>query len=398
MTGRFHRSWAEFGGLRAEASLRHDCLYGLALGMSANIGDHFHPRGDFNHDVFDCVERIYSDLKKLDPWTEGAKPFSEIGLVMPQPGFKGVELEAHTQAILIGYGAARLLSELNCQFDVLTTEIDWNDYSVLILADQVMVDEKVRAKLEKHLAQGGKILSSGFSGMDKKDGQFVLDEWGVEFTGEDSHDPAYMAVGEGVRDGIPEMPLCAYVPGARLKAREGTEVLAEEVAPYFDRHWNGEHHFFYLPPDKKTGAPVVTKNGNVVYVASKIFQAYYEQAYPYMKKLAGNLLKLLLPKPLVKLESFPSFGRAMVTRQPGRTIVHLLSYVPERRGQNVDVVEEAVDLHNVKLCLRCEDGQAKCAYLAPEKTELPVRQEDGYIVVDVPKISGSAIVVFENNA
>lgn len=59
MTGRFHKSWGDFGGIRTEASLEYDCLHGLALGMRPTIGDHFHPRGDINHAVFDLIERIY---------------------------------------------------------------------------------------------------------------------------------------------------------------------------------------------------------------------------------------------------------------------------------------------------------------------------------------------------
>jgi hypothetical protein len=53
MTGRFHRSWGDFGGLRTEASLEYDCLYGLANGMRPTVGGHAHPRGDMQHAVFE---------------------------------------------------------------------------------------------------------------------------------------------------------------------------------------------------------------------------------------------------------------------------------------------------------------------------------------------------------
>jgi hypothetical protein len=60
MTGRFHKSWGDFGGIRTEASLEYDCLDGLSQGMRVCIGDHYHPRGDVNVAVSQLVARVYS--------------------------------------------------------------------------------------------------------------------------------------------------------------------------------------------------------------------------------------------------------------------------------------------------------------------------------------------------
>ena len=95
MTGRFHKSWGDFGGIRTEASLEYDCLYGIANGMRTTIGDHFHPRGDLNHAVFDLIEGIYKRLQKLNPWLDDAKPLTDLAVVLPKPGFCGVDYPAH---------------------------------------------------------------------------------------------------------------------------------------------------------------------------------------------------------------------------------------------------------------------------------------------------------------
>ena len=89
MTGRFHRSWGDFGGIRDEASLEYDCLYGIANCLNTTIGDHFHPRGDINRAVADLDTRIYKRLQKLEPWLDGAKPVVEIAMPMlkPYPGY-----------------------------------------------------------------------------------------------------------------------------------------------------------------------------------------------------------------------------------------------------------------------------------------------------------------------
>ncbi|MFH1573478.1 MAG: hypothetical protein ABIG68_05810, partial [Acidobacteriota bacterium] len=48
MTGRFQKSWGDFGGVRTQPSVEYDCIYGIANGVPPTIGDHFHPRGDLN--------------------------------------------------------------------------------------------------------------------------------------------------------------------------------------------------------------------------------------------------------------------------------------------------------------------------------------------------------------
>ena len=64
MTGRFHESWGDFGGIRSDAALEYDCLNGIANCMRTTIGDHFHPRGDINQPVFDLIKRVYGRLRK----------------------------------------------------------------------------------------------------------------------------------------------------------------------------------------------------------------------------------------------------------------------------------------------------------------------------------------------
>ncbi|MFA6713847.1 MAG: hypothetical protein WCS27_00620, partial [Victivallaceae bacterium] len=84
-----------------------------------------------------------------------------------------------------------------------------------------------------------------------------------------------------------------------------------------------------------------------------------------------------------------------ITEQPERRIVHLLSYLPELRG-NTQIVEEPLKLSNVKFSLRQDERKITKIYLAPRKQDLPFTvTDDGYIEVTVPKIDGYAMIVFE---
>jgi len=67
----------------------------------------------------------------------------------------------------------------------------------------------------------------------------------------------------------------------------------------------------------------------------------------WCKTLLLNALALLLPEPLARHDG-PSTVRLSLTEQAGhdRWIVHLLHYIPERRGEDFDVIEDVIPLHD----------------------------------------------------
>jgi len=166
MTGRFHKSWGDFGGIRTEASLEYDCRNALATCMRPSIGGHMHPRGDINDAVFDLIEPIYARIRKLGPWTLGATPVTDVGLIHPAEYATGIHPEKERRASEIMQGATRMLCELNVQFDVLSFNRSWKGYKLLVLPDELALDEAAAAKIRAHLDEGGAILSSGWAGLD----------------------------------------------------------------------------------------------------------------------------------------------------------------------------------------------------------------------------------------
>ena len=147
-TGRFHRGWGDFGGIRTEAAVEYDCLYGLANTMRTTVGDHLHPRGEINNEVFNLYEKVYKKLQKYQEWYEEAEAITEIGVVIPSPGFKKYR---DTKSSTIAKGTARMLSELKLQFDILTEDSFWKEYKLLILPDDVLLNEFFKGKIKEHI-------------------------------------------------------------------------------------------------------------------------------------------------------------------------------------------------------------------------------------------------------
>lgn len=197
---------------------------------------------------------------------------------------------------------------------------------------------------------------------------------------------------------MPDMPLTLYERGVAVNALAGTQVLARIGAPFFNRHWDGEHGFAYLPPDKSTKSLAVTLSDRVAYITHPIFTIYHEHAPIPMRRLVANLLDILLPCPMVKTIGLPSFARVIVTDQPHRRIAHILSYVPEWRGERRQIVEEPIELRDVRLGIRM-DGKGKRPariYLAPGREELEFDIKDGYIWMTLPCVPGYAMAVIEH--
>jgi hypothetical protein len=59
------------------------------------------------------------------------------------------------------------------------------------------------------------------------------------------------------------------------------------------------------------------------------------------------------------------------------------------------MIEEAVELHDMKIALRNDGNPPKKVYLAPGKKSLPFKNANGYIYVTIPVVNGYSMVVFE---
>jgi len=305
-------------------------------------------------------------------------------------------------------GGTRMLCELKQQFDVPSYFSSWDKYDVIILPDFVPATDEFKKRIRAHLDKGGKVIASAWSGLDQEAKQFAFSEWGVEYKKDDAFgewgdgylrdavfDSEFFIAGHSIASEFPDMPMNFYAKGVEVAANDGTEVLATVCAPYYSRHWDGEHGFVYLPPDRDTGRPAVTCNGQVGYVSHSIFKSYFDSASLPGRQILKVLLDRLLPRPLLKTPNAPSFARATVTEQPGRRMVYLLAYMPEIRGKGVNIIEEPLLVENQKVMLRLDGAKYSHAYLAPDRTPLELTVEDGYACVTVPRIQGYAVVVFE---
>lgn len=392
-TGRFQGGWGDFGGIRTEESLRFDCYHAISNAVACGIGDHIHPRGKLEPEVYNIIGNIYGKIEELEPWLADVKAVTEIGVVIPQNamGYPITNWESVNHPVA---AAVRMLTELKYQVDVIDWDMDFSKYKVLVLPDNVFVPSNCKDKLNKYIKSGGGIISTGHSGLTEDKTTFALPEsWGIVSHGEETFNMEFFETSDSLKD-IAGFPVSIYKPGISISANKGTEVLAYINEPYFNKHWDGYHGYYYVPPKTKTAHPALTRNGNVFQFSFPIFQGYYEHAYVIYKKIIKNCIEKILPEPLIKTEGLPSFARITMTEKDHLTMIHILSYVPEMRGKK-QIIEEPVCLNNVKISFRTDGAIPQRVFSAPDMKPLEYSLDNEYMTMNIPKVNGYKLIVLE---
>lgn len=388
MTGRFHKSWADFGGFKNRPALEFECFTMLSLGAKCSIGDQLHPRGKLDKTVYNLIGSVYKKVAEREEWCKNAKPLSDIGVLISTSFGNDWRTDSDE-------GAMRMLSESHYQFSFIDSKEDLSKYKLIIAPDRVSIDSELAKKLKDYLNNGGKLILSYKSGVNGD--KFILDEVGVEYLGDSDYSPDYFKVSSPIDRDIEPAEYVMYERGTKVQPKDGTQVLAELYQPYFNRTWEHFSSHAQTPPDRKNPYPAVTKRGNVIYISYPIFRAYILNGNLVYKKLVKNCMDLLLDKPLV-LSNLPSTARITVNLQElsdkRRTVIHILHYIPERRCKSIDIIEDVIPIYDVKIRVRTDNPPSKC-YLAPELKELDFVYNNGYTEFTVEKVNGYQIVVLE---
>lgn len=391
MTGKFHTSWGDFHSLKNPAALDFECSLMLALGAKCSIGDQLHPSGRIDQATYELIGGAYSKVEQKEPWCADVKGVSDIGVLNPEE-FMGASASRIPPA---SWGVVRMLQELRAQFDMLDSKSDFSPYRLLILPDRIPVDDALKAKLEAFVAKGGGVIASYESGLDPKKERFATDIFGVELVGEAPYSPDFLAPRGDIAIGLPRAELVMYMKGKEVKAVNGGIVEVQTNVPYFNRtveHFSSHRH---TPSTGKPGYPGVVGKGRCVYFMHPVFEQYQANAPLWVKQMVGNAIKRLLPDPVLRVEG-PSTLFVSVNEQSARNryVVHLLHYIPERRGQAFDVVEDVIPLNDVRCSVKLPK-KIRRAVTAPEGAELRLTQRDGRTEFTLPRLEGHQMIALE---
>jgi hypothetical protein len=408
MTGKFHTSWGDFHSFKNEEALQFECFQMLALGARCSIGDQLHPSGKIDQDVYDLIGSVYAEVEKKEPWCKGAKPVTEIGVLTPEeflPAVDGIRLPP---ALM---GITRMLEESAHQFDVIDSASDLSRYKVVVLPDNIPISEELAGEIEAYLDDGGAVIGSFESGLNEEKSEFVLKALGVKLKSEGSRTPDgefvrgrsfprhdfvdYILPRDEIGQGLRETEYAMYMRGVEVEAEAGSEVLADGILPYFDRSYKHFCSHRQTPSSGKVGSPAIVQNGRAIYFSHPIFTQYNQNAPRWCKVLFLNAVGMMLPEPLIRHED-PTTMRVTVNEQAAedRWVVHLLHYIPERRGRDFDVIEDVIPLYEVKVSVKVPQ-RVKAVTRVPEQETLTYDQKGDRVEFVLSELVGHQMIALE---
>lgn len=407
LTAKFHTEWGDFHSFKNKEALEYECFHMLALNAKCMIGDQMEPCGELSKHVYELIGSVYEQIERKEPWCENGKAIADIGVFTPEE-FYSPEEEGLPPAIM---GAAQMLMEAGHQFDIIDSKMDFSKYKVLIMPDKICLSKEFADKLEKYINDGGAVIASFESGMEEDGDGFKLSQFGVQVKNTltcDIHgvpvkgkvfDRAayadYILPRGDIGKGIPETEHVMYIKGLEVDALRESEVLANVILPFFPRTYKHFSSHRQAPSSGKVGYAGIVKNGNVIYFAHPVFTQYRQNAPKWCKQLVLNALDMLLPEPVLKHDG-PSTMICTINEQQKekRAIVHLLHYIPQRRCEEIDIIEDVIPLYEVKVSVKVSEN-IQNVMLVPEQANLKYELKDGRVDFTVPKVNGHQMIAIE---
>jgi hypothetical protein len=388
MTGKFHTSWGDFHSFKNEAALQFECFQMLALGAKCSVGDQLPPSGEIDAATYDLIGSVYGEVEKKEPWCSDVEPVVDIGVFTPEE-FGGLEAPRVPVSMM---GAVRMLQEGSWQFDIIDTQADFGKYKVLVLPDEIPVEGAFAKKLAAYVKKGGALLASYKSGLDAAGQKFAKDLFGVQLLGEAPYSPDFLLPSGPIGEGLPETEHVMYLRGLEVKAGNDAAVLTDIVNPYFNRTWEHFCSHRHTPSAGETGSPGIVQKGSAIYFAHPIFTQYGKNAPRWVKTLFTNALKMLLPEPVLEIEA-PTTTLTALNAQPveDRWVLHILHYIPERRGQDFDIVEDVIPMYGVKVRVRVPDEVTEVSYV-PRGETIAFKQDGDVVEFTALKVEGHQMI------
>ncbi|OAS18679.1 beta-galactosidase trimerization domain-containing protein [Paenibacillus oryzisoli] len=395
MTGKFHTSWGEFGGYKHPNALRYETALSIANGASCSIGDQLHPEGQMDPATYAIIGVAYAEVESKEPWCANVQSIADVGLFTVEAAVSRPEEGEADRTGNADAGAVRMLLEGNILFDVIDMDSDFHRYRVIILPDRIMITLELETKLNAYMAQGGKLLASGESGLNVEGTAFSID-LGVRYAGVNPYKPSYFHPHFAL-ESLPEASFVFYSNGQQVELSGDGKMLGHRENPYFNRDVYTFCSHQHTPSALQSDGPGMVESSSGIYIAWNVFEEYATVGSLVLKQSVLYALNKLLGTAKTLSSNLPAQGIVTLMEQSSerRFVNHLLYAVPVKRGKNIEVIEDVVPIFETKVSVRL-DKPVKKVYLAPQMTELAfVTDSDGTVHYEVPRIDCHQMVVMD---
>ena len=380
MSGKFHKSWGEFGGFKHADAIKYEAAAMISNGAACNFGDQLHPSGEMDMETYRNIGKAYEYVEKIEKYGLGGRPVSKLG----------IWLTLNTKA---DFGTVNILLETHKDF-ILANEKNLDQLELLILPSQSTLSVEQANKINEWVKSGGKLIVFGEGGLDKEGKQFIINV-GADYIGPSEFQFDFTVVKPELTKDVVSTPFLNYEAALRVKPTTGI-MLAAVREPYFNRtyeKYSGHRATPYLLKDSKY--PAIVQNGNVIYFSHKLDQMYYTSAVRLHRQLVENAIDRLYQKPMLAVKNLPSCGRVSFLKQEkeNRYVAHLL-YAPALQRGDVMVIEDFLPVPGVEIEVNVSE-KVKKVYHIPDGKKVDFTRRGNKLIIKVPTFTMHTGIVLE---
>lgn len=380
MSGKFHKSWGEFGGFKHADAIKYEAAAMIAHGAVCNFGDQLHPSGEMDVATYRNIGEAYQYVEKIEQYGPGGRPYSKLGVWL--------SLKSSPD-----HGLVNMLLEMHYDFMVADRD-NLSALSTLIIPSQACLSEPDAAIINAWVQRGGKLVVLEAGAMDRNKTRFLI-EVGAEYLGASTYHFDYTVAKPDFGADLVTTPFLNYQAGVRTKPTTG-QVLAVIREPYFNRTY-GQYSSHANTPYQLTDSPfpAVVRNGNVIFFSHPLDRLYHKHGVRLHREMVKHALDLLDPAPVLKVNGLPSSGRVSLLHQQAqhRYVAHLL-YSPAIQRGEVAVIEDFPAISDVTLEVRVPERVTQVRAI-PAEEKLTFAQHDGALRIVVPTFKMHTGIVLE---
>lgn len=392
MTGRFHKSWADFGGLKPLPQVTYETATILAAGGAVCIGDQLDPGGGIDKAVYDTIGQEFRRIRALERSTAEAVPIVEAVIV----GSSRVNVGAvHREAVFTEgvEGAVQALTEVHAQFEIARGVPDPSatDYRFLIVPGDVELTDADWASLCRWALAGTTIVLE--PGAARRASPAFAELLPVTEVRDSATDHNYVVAAELASGDIdPHYPYALYGPAASLIPTHDA-ITAGYVRPArFSRSWRHFTSHSQSPVGSPIAGPFVAVKGSVVVVAAPLTSMTKGESYWLYPLLLRAAIRLSSEGWIV--ESVASVQGEVSVHSidtTGELIVHIVPFHAKRAFSSIPRLDKKVAIADTEIVLRPGFVVAEVVEL-PDESPLAYCTAGDTVTVYIPRLSGHAVV------
>ncbi len=376
-TGKFHSLWGEIGGFKNPTALKYEVAQMISLGSRCLVGDQLDPRGKMNDDTYKIIGEAYEYVEQRESWIENTTMVADVAIL------SATALHGDNDFITSDLGASSMLLQEQILFKIIDQTMDFSQYRLLILPDEILIDHTLKSKLENFIQQGGALILTNNSGLNWEEDSFAID-CGLTYKGRSDNDIEYIEAHQLSGNGLIKSPFLVYESGIATEVTDA-KILANTWSPEFNRTVGKFCGHRNTPYDRLSDHPSVVKKGKIIHIAQPLFRIYEKMGMKLHRDLFSNCLKLVYTDPLLEVD-LKSAGRASLMRQThnNHLVLHLLYASPIMRGE-IEVIEDIVPLYDINVSLRMDQSPNKVTCV-PEDRSIDFKYESGRLTFMVDKL------------